>query len=95
MEEPEAESVDSRGIPGWERVDKLARALIKLRGLCVTDTQASEIKKLYHSLLDFDKKPLVFSPRKLQAPRGRFARSKGQAIVGVDHIKKYVCLICY
>ncbi len=71
-------------------MDKLARALVKLRGLCVTNAQASLIKKLYHNLLEFDKRPLVFSPRKLQAPRGRFARSKGQAITGVDHIKKYV-----
>ena len=73
-------------------MDKLARALVALQGLCVTESQASEIKKLYHNLLEFDKKPLVFSPRKLQAPRGRFARSKGQAIAGVDHIKKFVCV---
>lgn len=85
----EEESIDSRGIPGWDRVDKLARALIDLHGLSVTKMQASAIKKLYHNLLDFDKRPLVFSPRKFQAPRGRFARSKGQAITGVDHIKKY------
>lgn len=89
-EEESEEAVDSRGIPGWDRVDKLARALIKLRGLCVTNTQASEIKKLYHNLLAFDKRPLVFSRRALQAPRGRFARSKGQAIIGVDHMKKYI-----
>ena len=55
-------SVDSRGILGWEKVDKLARALVKLQGLSVTNAQASEIKELYHDLLEFDKKPLVFSP---------------------------------
>ena len=91
MEEISAEdSIDSRGIPGWDRVDKLARALVKLRGLCVTNTQAAEIKQLYHSLLEYDKRPLVFAPSVRQAPRGRFARSKSQSIIGVDHMKKYV-----
>ncbi len=70
----------------------MARAIVKLRGLSVTHTQASEIQELYRKLLDFDKKPLVFLPRVQQAPRGRFARSKGkaQSIVGLDHMKKYV-----
>lgn len=81
-------SVDSRGIPGWERVDKLARALVKLRGLSVSNAQASEIRELYNNLLEFDKRPLVFSPAVRQAPRGRFARSKGQSIIGMDHMKK-------
>jgi hypothetical protein len=84
-------SVDSRGIPGWDRVDRLARALVKLCGLSVTHTQASEIQELYRKLPAFDKKPLVFSPRVQQPPRGRFARSKSKSrsIVGLDHMKKY------
>lgn len=71
-------------------MDKLARALVKLRGLSVTNTQASVIQELYNNLLDFDKKPLFFSPTVQQAPRGRFARSKSkaQSIVGIDHMKK-------
>ena len=72
-------------------MDKLARALVKLRGLSVTNTQAAEIKVLYNNLLEFDKRPLTFSPRVHQAPRGRFARSesKAQSIIGLDHMKKY------
>lgn len=73
-------------------MDKLARALLKLRGLGVTNTQASQIQELYLNLSEFDKKPLVFSPSVHQAPRGRFARSKSkaQSIIGIDHMKKYV-----
>ena len=47
----EAESVDSRGIPGWDRVDRLARALLSLSGLSVTNTQASQIQHLYTTLV--------------------------------------------
>ena len=50
------EAVDSQGIPGWEKVDRLARALLCLSGLCVTNTQAAEIQQLYSKLLDYDKK---------------------------------------
>lgn len=84
------EYIDSRGIPGWDRVEKLARALINLRGLSVSSTQAAEIKELYSNLLEFDKKPLVFKARLLSSPRGRFGRSKGKSHVGVDHVKRYV-----
>lgn len=38
------EAVDSRGIPGWDRVDRLARALLSLSGICVTNSQAREIQ---------------------------------------------------
>lgn len=86
--------MDSRGISGWDKVDKLARALVKLRGLSVSNTQASLIQQLYHNLSEFDKRPLVFTQRVNQAPRGRFARSKSKSrsIVGLDHMKKYVCI---
>lgn len=57
--EREEEADDSRGIPGWERVDKLARTLVELHGLSVMHSQAAEIQELYHKLPEFDKKPLV------------------------------------
>ena len=65
---------DTHGIPGWEKVDRLARALLHLRGLCVTNTQAAEVQQLYSELSDYDKKPLTFQPRKIKPTRGRFAR---------------------
>lgn len=68
------EAVDSQGIPGWEKVDRLARALLCPRGLCVTNLQAAKIQQLYSELLDYDKKPLTFQTRKMKPTRGRFAR---------------------
>ena len=43
--------MDSLGRPGWDRVDALAKALIKLDGLYVTNAQANEIIHLYDRLL--------------------------------------------
>lgn len=84
------EALDFRGIPGWDKVDRLAKALIDIRGLSVTNNQARVIKDLYDDLLDFDKKPVTFSPRPLKSPRGRFARSKQYRVgsVGADHVKR-------
>lgn len=52
----------------------LARTL-DIKGLSVTDTQVREIKRLFDNLLDFDKKPVSYSPRAFKPARGRFARS--------------------
>lgn len=93
-EEESGDSVDSRGIPGWDRVDKLAAALLALRGLCVTNAQAAEIQVLYRNLLEYDKKPLTYPPRSLKPPQGRFARSKSKSHIGVDHMKKYIAFLC-
>lgn len=89
-QDSEEESFDSRGIPGWDRVDKLAKFLVELQGLCVTSSQATLIKELYADLLEYDKKPLVFPPRLLSPPRGRFGRSKRPTQAGQDHVKQYV-----
>ena len=83
-EDDEDGAKDSRGIPGWEKVDKLVRALLELEGLCVTNAQANTIKTLYSQLLEFDKRPISFRPRQVQQPRGRFARSKNR--VGRDTV---------
>ena len=84
------EAVDSQGIPGWEKVNRLARALLRLSGLCVTNTQAAEIQQLYSELLDYDKKPLTFQPRKMKPTRGRFARQKQYRVghVGIEAVKR-------
>jgi hypothetical protein len=39
--------MDSRGIPGWESVDHLARVLLDLEDPCITNAQTKEIKALY------------------------------------------------
>ena len=46
METVEKDSRDSRGISGWDRVDKLARALVNLSRLCVSTPEAKEIKRV-------------------------------------------------
>ena len=68
-------------------MDQLARALIDLSGLAVTNSQAREIKKLYEALSLYDKKPQEFRPVPRKASRGRFGRSKS-GHVGLDHMKR-------
>lgn len=55
VEDADDEALNYRGIGGWEKVDRLARALVNLKGLCVTNAQAEELKMLYSQLLDYDK----------------------------------------
>lgn len=83
------ESTDSRGISGWDRVEKLARALVSLSGLSVSTSEAKEIERLYDDLLDYDKRPLVFQPVVHKPPKGRFARTKRSNHPSVDHMKRY------
>ena len=45
-----SEAVDSLGIPGWDKIDQMARALVDLSGLSVTNEQARSIQQLYHHL---------------------------------------------
>ena len=40
VENVDDEAVVYRGIPGWEKVDRLAKVLLDLKGLCVTNAQA-------------------------------------------------------
>ena len=89
--EDEDEALDAHGIPGWDKVDALAEALLELRGLCVTNTQARKIQGLYEALTEFDKKPLVFKPRVHQKPlHGRFAKGKSNRVghISVDAMKR-------
>lgn len=92
MQEDDAEedqAVDSHGITGWDKVDRLARALLSLSGLSVTNAQAAEIQKLYCELEECDKRPLSFSPRNLKPTRGRFARTKYRVgHVGIEAVKR-------
>lgn len=37
-----SEVLDAKGIPDWDRVDQLARALLALKGLSVTNEQARD-----------------------------------------------------
>lgn len=83
--------VDSLGIPGWDKVDRLVTALLDLKGMSVSASQAETIKKLFGDLDEFDVRPLVFNPRKPKVTRpGRFGKKRfhhsGHATV--DMVKK-------
>ena len=75
-------------ITGWDKVDKLARALINTKGLCISMVEADNIKRLYHNLIEFDKKPVVYKPIPHRQPKGRFARSKRSGHATVDLMKR-------
>ena len=83
-------ALDASGIPGWDRVDALAEALVSLDGLSVNNTQAKCTHELYHKLLDYDNKPMTFRPRLQKTPCGRFWRSKQNRSdhLGVDTMKQ-------
>lgn len=85
---PEDEAFDARGIPGWDKVDSLAEALIAIEGLSVTTSQATTIKALYEALLDYDKRPITFRTRTVKPTRGRFARRKSSGHVTVEAMKR-------
>ena len=45
-------------------MDRLATAFLDLRGMCVSTSKTEQIKRLYNDLAKFDRRPLVFEPRK-------------------------------
>ena len=77
--------MDSSGIPGWDRVDNLAKALI---GLAVTTGQAEDIESLYNRLVDYDKWPILFQPQPQRPSRGRFGRRKASGHMSVEAMKR-------
>ena len=86
------DAVDYRGIPGWGKVDALARVLLRLTGLCMSSSEAEHIIQLYNQLDEFDRRQVTFIPRPQRPPRGRFARYEqhhsGQ--VTVDNMKRFL-----
>lgn len=65
----------------------LAAYLVSLRGQerPLDNGQADRIIKLWGSLSDFDRKPIVFTPRfSNSSPRGRFKASKSTVAPGVE-----------
>lgn len=77
--------VDRRGVPGWDKVARLATALLATKGLCVTNSQVAEIVRLWEALDPVDRRPTSFSPTGLpKEPRGRFARKYRSGHIGVE-----------
>lgn len=88
--------LDSKGVPGWDRVNLLARELLSITDLAVRSEQADIIIKLYNGLDEFDKKPLVYQPRYSTGPaRGRFGRTKHHSTghVGLESVKRCTAIV--
>ena len=68
--------LDSHGIPGWDKVDQLASALLNLSGYLVSDRDADVIKGLYDNPVDYDKQHLVFHIWQVRPSQGKSGRTK-------------------
>ena len=83
-----SEAVDAQGIPGWDKVDTLVRALNELRGHSISNEEPRNIWELYRALDEFDKRTRTFSPCPWPAAsRGRFRGSK-RGHTNIDQMKR-------
>lgn len=85
-EEQHKEAVHSQGLPGLDKVLKVAEALINMEGLFAQD---EVLKRLYDNHLDYNKVPLK-CPAIYQkdSTRDQFARKYHSAHVGVETMKR-------
>lgn len=74
--ETDKTATDSRGIPGWDKVDALAKALLAGDGLTFSDADAQKILELYENLDEFDKKPITFKSVERKTSTGRYFARK-------------------
>ena len=51
--------MDSAGLPGWDKVCRLANALLNLNSF-VTNLEVENIKRLYADLDEYDRQALKF-----------------------------------
>jgi len=81
----------SNSIAGWDKVDKLASALVNSNsGLCLKQSEADDVVRLYKDLVEYDKRPLQFDKTK-KPSKGRFASSKEEpssSHVNVENMKR-------
>ena len=70
----------------------LAKALLDLSGLAVTNEEAANIVHLFKDLAEYDKRPITFRARVVSPLRGRFGRTKSSRSghVGADAVKRYI-----
>ncbi|KAJ7384065.1 hypothetical protein OS493_024079 [Desmophyllum pertusum] len=86
-EDNESTAVDSAGLPGWDKVNRLAEALLNL-GAYVTNAEVDNIKRLHADLDEYDRRALTFTPR-YKKGKGRFKQSKNRsAHVGVESMAR-------
>ena len=63
------------GVPRWEKVDKLTRALMSLDGVSVSSSEAAEIVHLYNALEEYNR-PVFFKLRPSPPARGDLQRAR-------------------
>lgn len=90
-EDNESTAVDSVGIPGYDKVNRLAEAVLKL-GSFVTNLEVCSVKRLYDDLDEFHRRGLTFSPH-FKKGKGRFHKSKNRsAHIGVESMARFFLL---
>ncbi|XP_062308973.1 uncharacterized protein LOC134013581 [Osmerus eperlanus] len=88
-------AVDEHGMPGMDRVDRLAECLVELRhqtNMTLHNQQVSNIVGLWQDLLDYDKQRVVFAARHLdRLIKGRFRhKKKVEFTPGVESVERCV-----
>ena len=83
-------TVDSRGIPGWEKVAQLAQVLVGLDGLSVSNEEVQKIKALWDDLDPYNKRAtevlLKSQPLNL---RGHFCGQKRTGHTTTEQMRRY------
>ena len=89
-------TVGPDNLPGYDKVEMLARYLFSLRSqeAPLSNAQAERIAGLWHALADFDKKPAKLSARaKTRLTQGRFKATKKTTVTpGLDSTKRLLYL---
>ena len=88
-DEAEDEAADAMGVPGLDKVEALARALVELEGISVTNSQAEKLKSLYVQLVDYDKKPVIFERRpRLEQQDGVSSKKNKSGHTGLETMRR-------
>ena len=67
-EDDDDDALDANAILGWQRVDRLAEALLDLKGLTVSEGDYTVLVELFEDLLPYDKKASHIKAVHAQAP---------------------------
>ena len=82
------DAIDSRGIPGWGKVDALAQSLIRGKGVSISNQAAEEIVARFQDLTEYDKRAMVYQQVNIRKSHGRYGRTKRSTHVGVEAMKR-------
>ena len=87
-----SESVDSRGIPAWDKVAKLAQFLTSQEGMSSSNEKAHMIKTLWNALDPYGNKATEVILKTQVRLRGHFCSQKKTCHTTVQQMRRYfVC----